>query len=342
MSRPRRRLLKRPLNRATLARTSFVVSFGLALAACSGASPSAISHSGTEASDVTNLWWVMFGLAVVVYIVVATLIVWAIVHGRGGRGPRANFNDNKFIWIGGVIAPAIILFVLGVLTMTTSNAIRQPSNQALVVDVQARDWWWNISYPGKDVRTANEIHVPVDTKIHFQLTSVDVIHSFWVPQIAGKEDVIPGQPNDLFVTVRKTGTYRGLCAEFCGIEHAHMDFYVIAESPGDFAKWVEANAQPAQEPLSEVAERGQVVFQRSDCAGCHTIRGTTANGTVGPDLTHVGSRSTLGALTIENTPENLHAWVENPGNFKPGVKMPPSVLSKADLEAVVAYLQSRK
>jgi cytochrome c oxidase subunit 2 len=336
------RFAHRPVNRASLARTSFVVAFGLALAACSGASPSTLHTAGSESDDVSRLWWVMFGLAVVVYVVVATLIVWAIVHGRGDRPVRARFNDDKFIWIGGVIAPAIILFVLGVLTMTTSNAIRQPSSRALVVKVEAHDWWWAASYPGRGVVTANEIHVPVDTRVHFELTSGDVIHSFWVPEIAGKQDVIPGQPNDLYVTVRKVGTYRGLCAEFCGLEHAKMQLFVIAESPGDFAKWVESNAQPAREPVSEDAERGQVVFQRSDCAGCHTVRGTTALGNEGPDLTHVASRRTLGAVSIENTPGNLEKWVLNPGDIKPGVKMPPSVLSKADFQAVVAYLESRK
>jgi cytochrome c oxidase subunit II len=337
-----KRPVHRTVNRATLARTSFMVAFGLGLAACSGASPSALHTAGSESHDVTRLWWVMFGLAVVVYVVVATLIIWAIVHGRGDRPIRVRFNDDKFIWIGGVIAPAIILFVLGVLTMTTSNAIRQPSNQALVVKVTGHDWWWEAAYPGKDVVTANEIHVPVNTRIHFELTSADVIHSFWVPEIAGKEDVIPGQPNDLFVTVRRIGTYRGLCAEFCGLQHAKMQLYVIAESPGDFAKWVESNAQPAQEPVSEAAERGQVVFQRNDCAGCHTIRGTTAHGDVGPDLTHVASRRTLGALSITNTPGNLRKWVFDPNDIKQGVKMPPSVLTNADFDAVIAYLESRK
>jgi cytochrome c oxidase subunit 2 len=330
------------VNRATLARTSFVVAFGLALAACGGASPSSLHTAGSESHDVTRLWWVMFGLAVVVYVVVATLIVWAIVHGRGDRPVRARFNDDKFIWIGGVIAPALILFVLGVLTMTTSNAIRQPSDRALVVKVVGHDWWWEASYPGRGVVTANEIHVPVNTRIHFELRSADVIHSFWVPEIAGKQDVIPGQPNDLFATVRRTGTYRGLCAEFCGLQHAKMQLYVIAESPGDFTKWVESNARPAQEPVSEAAERGQVVFERNACAGCHTIRGTTAQGTFAPDLTHVASRRTLGALSIENTPQNLRDWIENPDDIKPGVKMPPSVLSRADLDAVVEYLESRK
>ncbi|HZP30797.1 MAG TPA: cytochrome c oxidase subunit II [Acidimicrobiia bacterium] len=329
------------MTRAGLARISFVVTFGLALAACGGASPSTLHAEGSESREVARLWWLMFGLAVAVYVVVASLIVWAIVRGRR-RTRRATFNDDKFIWIGGVIAPAIILLVLGVFTMTTSNAIREPSSRALVVKVVGRQWWWDVSYPGRNVRTANEIHVPVHTKIHFELTSTDVIHSFWVPEIAGKEDVIPGQPNHLYVTVEKTGTYRGLCAEYCGLQHAHMGFEIVAESPGDFERWVQTNAQPAQEPVSDLAERGQLVFRRSDCAGCHTIRGTTAAGTSGPDLTHVASRSTIGAETVENTPANLRKWVENPDQLKPGVEMPPSVLSHDDFESVVAYLETRK
>ncbi len=343
LRRPDRSGLVEPaVTRGGAARIAFVTAFVLALAACSGASPSAVHPAGSESREIARVWWLMFGLAVAVYVVVASFIVWSIVRGRRKSRAGARFSDDRFIWLGGVIVPAIILFVLGVVTVTTSNAIRKPSASALTVNVKGELWWWDVSYPDRGVRTANEIHVPVDTPIDVRLTSDNVIHSFWVPELAGKEDAIPGQPNHLRFTVEKTGVYRGLCAEFCGLQHAHMGFSVIAESPGDFGRWIERQARSAAEPVSDLAERGQLVFTSAACAGCHTIRGTTATGTAGPDLTHVASRRTIGAETVENTPRNLRSWVDDPGRFKPGALMPPSILTHDDLEAVVAYLETRK
>jgi cytochrome c oxidase subunit II len=328
--------------RALAAKVSLVCAAIVGLAACSGASPSAVHPKGSESHEIAKVWWLMFGLAVFVYVVVAALIVFSIVRGRRKEVAPSRLRENTFIWLGGVVVPAVILLVLGVVTVTSSNAIRQPSRNALVIDVAGSQWWWSVRYPAERIVTANEIHVPVGQPLDIRLTTDDVIHSFWVPQLAGKVDTIPGQVNHLRVTVDHTGDYIGLCAEFCGLQHAHMGFDVVAESPGDFGRWVARNQRPAPEPTSDLVERGEVVFTSSACAGCHTIDGTTAHGTRGPDLTHVGTRETLGARIVHNTPGEMKRWIEDAGSIKPGVKMPPAFLSNDQVEALVAYLESRK
>ncbi len=306
-------------------------------------SPSMLDPHGSEASHVSNVWWIMFGLAAAVYIIVAAFIVIAALRGRRHdpiEGPSK--HDQIFIWAGGVIVPTVILAFIGFLTVHTGAALRNPAKNALRVHVVGVQWWWRVDYPGTNVVTANEIHVPVGQPIEIKLETADVNHSFWVPQLAGKEDLIAGQPNTLRFTVRQAGVYRGQCAEFCGLQHAHMAFRVIAESPGDFAKWLLHEQRVNTVPLSDLAARGQLAFTSSACAGCHTVRGTTAQGTVGPDLTDVGGRARLGAETIVNTPSNLRKWIEDPAHFKPGVKMPPATNSSDDLDAIAAYLEGLK
>jgi cytochrome c oxidase subunit 2 len=325
--------------RAALA--ALFVTTTLALAACGGGSPSTLHPAGSSADKIAGTWWLMFGLAIVVYVAVASFIVIAIVRGRGG-GPRTSrISEHAFVWVGGIIVPAIILAVLGVVTVTTGRALRAPARSPLVVDVAAKDWWWAAVYPGQGIVTANEIHLPVGQPIEVRLTSDNVIHSFWVPQLAGKVDTIPGQVNVLRFTVDHAGTYLGLCAEFCGLQHANMHFQVVAQSAGDYARWAVQQARPTADPTSELQAEGELIFVRASCAGCHRIRGTPAIGTVGPDLTHLASRSTIGAVTVENTASNLERWVRNAGSIKPGVQMPPTYLSPDDLRAVLAYLESR-
>jgi len=331
--------------RSTRAASTVVllVTTTLVLAACGGGSPSTLHTSGTSADKIANVWWLMFGLAVVVYVVVAAFIVVAFVRGRGRTtsGPASRISDNAFVWIGGLVVPAVILIVLGIVTVTTGRALRAPDRGALVVDVIGKDWWWKVQYPGRGITTANEIHLPVGQPVEVRLTSDNVVHSFWVPELAGKVDTIPGQVNVLRFTADRSGTYLGLCAEFCGLQHANMHFQVVAQSPGDFERWATQEARPTAEPTSEEQAQGELVFVRSSCAGCHTVRGTPAVGTRGPDLTHLASRRTIGAVTVENTPSNLSRWIANAGSAKPGVLMPPALLSAPDLAAVLAYLESR-
>jgi cytochrome c oxidase subunit II len=302
--------------------------------------PSILDAHGSEAHHLANVWWIMLGIAAFVYLVVGGFIVLASLRGRRrepAEGPSR--HDQYFIWIGGVIAPTVILMFVAFLTVHTGAALRAPDKDPLRVHVIGKEWWWAVEYPGTRVVTANEIHVPVGQPLEIQVDADDVVHSFWVPQLAGKLDAIPGQHNILRFTVRQVGVYRGECAEFCGLQHAHMNFRVIAESPGDFTKWLLHEQQVTTVPSSELAARGQLAFNTSACAGCHAVRATDARSNVGPDLTDVGARARLGAETVDNTPENLRRWIADPSQFKPGVRMPPAVNSPDDLDAIVAYLE---
>ena len=321
----------------------------IALVACgSSSSPSMLDGKGSESRDIAGLWWIMFGIACAVYLVVAGFIVQAILHRpKGDQGERAEpevarrFDDRMIVW-GGVIVPVLILAVLGYLTVHTTNALRRPERNALRVDVAGERWWWAVTYPDAHFTTANEIRLPAGRPIEIRLTSDNVIHSFWVPQLAGKVDTIPGQVNTLRFVARTPGVYKGECAEFCGIQHTHMGFIVRVSPAGDFDRWMIQHSQPALEPASESAALGETVFNAQTCAGCHTINGTPAHGTIGPDLTDMGERLTIGAGALENTPSNLARWIQNAPGVKPGVLMPELTLSSRDVSALVAYLESLK
>jgi cytochrome c oxidase subunit II len=315
------------------------------LAACGNSrSPKILGGNGSESHRISGVWWLMFGLAAAVYLVVGGFIVVAAVRGRGTQhGRRTRITDHGFIWVGGIIVPLGILMTLAAFTVGTTAALRKPSSRELRIDVVGKRWWWAVHYPSLGITTANEIHVPAGQPLVFRLDSDNVIHSFWVPQLAGKVDTIPGQHNYLRVTVRTTGTFRGLCAEYCGTQHANMGFSIIAQTPGDFGRWVAREQSLAtRQPSSDAQARGQFVFVNNACAGCHTIKGTAANGDIGPDLTDVGQRRTLGSLTIPNTQGHLAGWIINSQTIKPGNLMPPQSLSPGDLQAVVTYLQSLK
>jgi cytochrome c oxidase subunit II len=228
-------------------------------------------------------------------------------------------------------------------TVDATSALRTSTPGELRIDVTGKLWWWEVRYPGRGVVTANEIHIPRGTPVNLHLTSDNVIHSFWVPELAGKMDTIPGQPNDLEFTADKVGRFPGRCAEFCGLQHAHMGVDVIVDTPSDFGRWLARRERVPLEPASEDAARGQLVFQREACAGCHTVRGTEARGTLGPDLTDVGSRRLLGAGVIENTPENMQDWIRDAQAIKPGIEMPSfRSLPDRDIAALAAYLESLK
>jgi cytochrome c oxidase subunit 2 len=245
------------------------------------------------------------------------------------------------VW-GGVAVPLIILLVLAVVTVRTTDALRRPERNALRVEVVGKRWWWAVTYPATRFTTANEVHLPAGRPIELDLSSDNVIHSFWVPQLAGKLDTIPGQHNVLRIRASTPGVYEGLCAEFCGIQHAHMSFTVIVQTAGDFDRWLAQHSQPPLEPASELAAQGEVAFNRLPCAGCHTIAGTQANGTLGPDLTDIAARRDLGAGTVTNDPENLARWITNAPSLKPGALMPPITMTGSEVESIVAYLESLK
>jgi cytochrome c oxidase subunit 2 len=307
------------------------------------AAPSILDPAGPEARHLAGLWWLLFGLAAVVYVVVAGFVIAGVLRGRGTEsGKPSRASDGAFVVIGGLVVPVLILMVVAVATVHATTTVRQPESGALRVEVVAHDWWWEVQYPDHDVVTANEIHVPVGRQVEIGLHTGDVIHSFWVPQLAGKLDTIPGQRNVLRLEADKAGTYRGECAEFCGLQHANMNFLVVAEPAAEFERWMVQQSRPVTEPAGEQEARGRQVFERESCAGCHTMRGTSATGRVGPDLTHFGSRQQLAAGAAPNTRANLTRWISDAQLIKPGNLMPSLYLSGPDLKALVAYLESQR
>lgn len=307
--------------------------------------PSILKGAGVEGHQVAGLWWVMFALAAGVYVVVGGFVIYAILRGRWSRrepfvGRR--MSDDAFVVIGGIVVPIAILLVLAVLTVRTSTTARAAVKGGVQIEVVGRRWFWDVRYPDAQVNTANEVRIPVNRPVTLKLTSTDVIHSFWVPDVAGKLDTIPGQTNYLHLRVTKAGTYLGECAEYCGLQHANMRLALIALPPADFDRWLTRRAAVVPSPTNELEARGEQVFTREACAGCHTIKGTTASGVVGPDLTDLGERGWLGALTIRNTPENLQAWITDSQSIKRGNVMPPFSLAGDDMQALVAYLESLK
>ncbi len=315
----------------------------LALASCSGDSPSMLDPRGSEARHIARAWWVMFSLAIGVYVLVAGFIIVAVVRGRKTEhGRSSRITDSAFVWFGGIVMPVGVLLVVAVVTVGTTAALRKPSHSPLRVQVVGHDWWWDVRYPATGIREGNELHLPTGTPIEIRLTSDDVIHSFWVPQIGGKVDLIPGQPNYFRFTIEKPGVYRGQCAEYCGLQHANMALYVHADPPGLYERWVAAHRNPPTEPASELATRGALAFQTQSCAGCHTVAGTQAQGHVGPALTNFGSRRSIGAGAVANTPSNLSRWIVNAQRYKPGARMPPLSISPAEVSSIVAYLESLK
>jgi cytochrome c oxidase subunit II len=302
---------------------------------------------------VAGVWWLMFGLAAAVYVVVAGLVVTAIVRNRrqptaqgdeAGGPATATAGDRRtesaFIWAGGIVAPVAILAVLAVVTVTTTKDLRQPSSDELRIEVTAKRWWWDVRYPDEGIATASEVHVPAGQPVDVLLRSDNVIHSFWVPQLAGKVDAVPGQTNHLRFEASEPGTYQGECAEYCGTQHARMGFVVIADSPADFERWVARRTGAGTGPTSEKAAEGERVFMREPCAGCHTIRRTQATGTLGPDLSDFASRQWIGSITVPNTTANLAGWITDSQSIKPGNLMPPISLEPSEIDALVTYLQS--
>jgi cytochrome c oxidase subunit 2 len=215
------------------------------------------------------------------------------------------------------------------------------------INVTGHQWWWEVEYqdlnaPTLRFRTANEIHIPVGRPVVLNVTSRDVIHSFWVPNLQGKRDLISGYTTSIWLQADRPGVYRGQCAEFCGYQHANMAVYVTAEEDAPFKGWLAAQREPSLEPSTDTARSGRDVFMRGSCPTCHTIRGTAAGGTVGPELTHLASRRTLAAGTLPNTAGHLGGWISDPQSVKPGVKMPPNKLSGDDFQALLAYLEGLK
>jgi len=316
----------------------------LALGACGGSYPqSSLTPNSDVAWKIQHLFSRIFWLAAVVFVVVEGALLFAVIRfrERPGRPRPRPVHGNTVLEIGWTLAPAIVLVLIAVPTIRTIWEVdRPPPGDVLRVDVIGHQWWWEFRYPELGVVTANEIHVPVGRTVDLHLTSGDVVHSFWMPRVAGKRDVVPGHENRLWFTVDSAGTYSGQCAEFCGLSHALMGMRMIAQEPGEFGAWVERMRLPSTTPDGKLAAEGRELFLRSACIGCHTVRGTPAAGVLGPDLTHVGARGTIGAGLFENTPAERARWLRDPPAVKPGVKMPNLNLDEDQIARLSAYLGS--
>lgn len=318
-----------------------------ALAGCGG-EQSALDPRSGAARDIATLWWWMLAVAAVVFAGAVGLLVIAWLRRRREGAPvvgeREGFNLGMVVLFGmGVPAIALIgLFVVANFVVLPGTDAPAASRAQLKIDVVGAQWFWEVRYPGSGAVTANEIHIPARTRVDVTATTADVIHSFWVPQLNRKIDMVPGRRNRVELYADRPGRYRGQCAEFCGLQHSHMAMYVIAESPERFRAWLAEQARPAADPQGPLAQRGEQVFTDHQCGSCHAIRGTPATGGVGPDLTHVGRRTTLAALTLPNTPRELAAWIRDPQSIKPGNRMPVLDLDRSQIEAVAAYLEGLK
>jgi cytochrome c oxidase subunit 2 len=314
---------------------------GLALAACSGSSPSALDPKGPGAARVAGLWWLLFWISAGVFTLVTLLVGVALSRRRGDRGTLVRRGGGeRLIVLGGVVLPLVVLSFVYVVGLRDLRALGTPAHTDLTVEVVGHDWWWEVRYPREGIVTANEIHVPAGRPVRVVLTSRDVIHSFWVPQLTVKTDLIPGHTNTTWIQASKPGTYRGQCAEYCGLQHAKMAVLVVADPPEAFDRWVANERRPAVAPSGPLAAEGRHTFERSSCAACHAIRGTAAGGTLGPDLTHLGSRRTIGAGALPNTEGDLGDWITDSQRSKPGNRMPAQPLTAEELRALLAYLES--
>jgi cytochrome c oxidase subunit 2 len=325
-------------------RTIVVCAVALVVVASAGCGDQSTFSPASHASrDISSLWWWMLIGSAVVFSVVLALVVLGCLRRQGlERGERRRIGGGTWIVAtGGLAVPLVVLVVLFVATIgtlpTTSAAGKATS---LTIDVTGRQWFWDVRYPAAGVRTANEIHIPVGSSVLVRVGSDDVIHSLWVPALNRKIDAIPGRTNEVVWRADRAGTFRGQCAEFCGLQHAHMSLWVVAEPEAEFERWLAAQAVPPPQPANATLERGQQVFLGSACEYCHTIAGTNASGTVGPDLSHVASRLSLGAATIPNTEGYLAGWILDPQHLKPGNRMPATALDGPELQALLAYLES--
>jgi len=291
------------------------------------------------ALDVANLFWWMMGVSFGGLALVVGMLVWSRVR----RGSALSERATWLVVVGmGVVFPLVVvtaLFVVSDALIINVTDAPASSSTALTIRAVGHDWFWEFRYPGTAADTADEMHMPVDTPVNLVATTDDVIHSFWVPELNRKIDTIPGQSNRIELYADRVGVYRGQCAEFCGVQHAHMSMLVVVQTKAAFARWLQHEAAPA---VASPDAQGASVFLEAGCASCHAIRGTNATGYFGPDLTHVGSRKWLAGLVLPNTPSDLARWIASPQQIKPGNEMPDLPLAHAQLHALVSYLESLK
>lgn len=326
----------------------------LLLTGCSTNNPyNTLTDRGDVSITIRRLFWPVLWVAIFVFFAVEGLLLYTVLRyrehpGRDDQLPKQTHGNTR-LEVGWTILPALILAGISIPTVSTIVSLSSKPDNAITVKVTGFQWWWQFQYDynGQTVYTANELHVPVGRKIYAQITSNDVIHSFFVPNLAGKQDAVPNHVNDLSFVANAPGVYAGECAEYCLTSHALMRFIVIAEPEDQFNAWLANQARPANDVTGSAA-RGRELFLGNACIACHAIQGTAAQARVAPNLTHFGTRSSLGANRLENTPENVQRWIRNPGLVKPGAKMPAfskdygGQLENSDIAAIADYLESLK
>lgn len=319
----------------------------LAVSGCTGPE-TFLDAGGPAAREIRGLWWIMFTLGVAVYVGVLGLI--AVPVWRRWRREHPEIDDARdlllekrfVVWLG-LVGPAIILFGLYLtaapVLVATAPAGADPDADEEVIEVVGHTFWWEVRYPDHDVVTANEITIPAGEEVRFRMTSGDVIHSFWIPQLHGKVDMTPGHTTELAVEANEPGHFRGRCTEYCGIAHAQMILHVLAVERDEYDTWLAEQAEPAPDPQTAEEQRGQEIFLDS-CIYCHEVRGHGPSTEVGPDLTHFASRDTLASGILPRERDHLETWILDPHELKPGAPMPGTALDEEDLEALLDYLES--
>jgi len=331
-----------------------VCALALVATGCAG-SQSVLDPAGPPNRSLNHLFWAMLIVASIVWIAVVVAAFWAALSRRRVTRedlepivvvPNDDHRRHTGIVAGLVGATVVILLLFLVYDFTVGRALAERPSRTLTIEIIGHQWWWEVHYvdpdPSKLVVDANELHIPAGEPVQVKLSSRDVIHSFWVPNLIGKRDLIPGYTSSLFLNADRTGVYRAQCAEFCGLEHAKMALPVVVHARDDFAQWLAAARTPAAVPNDSSARAGRQVFLAGPCSSCHAITGEPAYGSVGPNLTHLASRRTLGAGSLPNTRGNLGGWVVDPQSIKPGVRMPSNQLAAKDLRNLLDYLQTLK
>jgi cytochrome c oxidase subunit II len=321
----------------------------LLLAGCVG-TPQALAPASSNAQDITGLMMTVFEIAAVVFVVVEALLIYAVIRfsRRKMEGLPTQTEGNRRFEIAWTMAPVIVLGIVFVVSLKTLMTVGyQPkiaqaassTSQTVNIRVVGHQWWWEFDYPDQKIITADEMHVPVNATVYLDVESVDVIHSYWVPQLGGKMDAIPGHTNKTWLQPTKTGTFPGQCSEFCGSQHGNMRFTVVVDTPEQFQTWLKQQ-ESAVPTLTGQAAQGEQAFLNGACVGCHTIDGTKAQGKIGPNLTHFASRGSFAGATLPNTPDNVAKWLADPQAVKPGNLMPNLHLAPDQINSLVAFLES--